>query len=150
MAREDALKRPLNHMSDRKKQFALNILSGMSKRQAAIEAGYSPTSGSASERLMKDPAVKSILTKANNSYTKVVQEKIHDTFSRNVSMLTEIAEENMQADARVSVAAIAELNKMFGNYSAEKHINVNVNVSEDVQKVKLMLDQFVAEKQKEY
>lgn len=76
------------------------------------------------------------------------------TFDDKVKKLKEIIDNAIVDDVppQVAIQAIAELNKMQGHYSAEKHVNVNANVTLDphLKKVTDLLEDLRKKYEKDY
>lgn len=86
-------------------------------------------------------------------------EKEHNvTFDWKIKKLKKIAELCVSDDAvhidqinpTAATGAISELNKMQGHHSAEKHLNVSMNVDTDLQTIQSMMQDLLEKNEKEY
>jgi phage terminase small subunit len=114
-------------LTPKQEKFCLNLFSGMSQREAYIQAGYSANSSPevidvTACNLVKSPKVALRLQELKN---KAETSRVMSVIERK-ERLSEIAKD--KTDKRTSIAAIAELNKMEHLYS-ENQVNVNVGVS---------------------
>jgi hypothetical protein len=51
---------------------------------------------------------------------------------------------------KVAIAAIQEMNRMQGDYAAEKRVNANFNLDADMEKLKQVMDDLLAKYRREY
>ena len=117
------------------------IANGKKLRAAALTAGYSPVIAAVyANKLMKKPHIKKYI----DGKLKETKHNYKVNFEYKIKKLGSIIEEMLGEDrrdekfkklspehARVAIIAIAELNKMQGDHSAEKHINTNLNINAD-------------------
>jgi phage terminase small subunit len=115
------------------KQYAFvnnYVLNGFNARQAALDAGYSNSYAEAqSYVLVKHPAVSEHLKNAYNE----AEEKTEITFEWKLAKLKRIInayeKSPLSQDAKVVIAAVAELNRMQGDYEPSKSINLSVDTT---------------------
>lgn len=135
---------------EKKKLFALEYVNnGRNAANAALSIGYAKTSCKVRGHiLMKNPDVVELVDK----YTNKALSKREITFDWKVGNLHKIIEDSMTEDSfahkRTAIQAIAELNKMQGHYSADKHVNANINVTldTDVKEAKELMDRLIESK----
>ncbi|OGT30423.1 MAG: hypothetical protein A3E87_01685 [Gammaproteobacteria bacterium RIFCSPHIGHO2_12_FULL_35_23] len=139
----------------KKKQedFCINYLMHGNAHKAALEAGYAKTNA-------QKNSFKWVTTEPMKTYIEERMIKKSETLIATrdwkIDKLIRIVESALQGqevtdrhgevrvivDHRAAIAAIAELNKMCGDYSAEKHINVNLTADMDVSKVRELLQTY--------
>lgn len=95
--------------------FAQALAKGQSAIDAYVTAGYKPNRSAAS-RLSTNVNVEARVTELVNKGA----EKAEWTVADRLQMLREIAMSSKDEDPRVSIAAIAETNKMHGDYAPTK------------------------------
>lgn len=105
----------------RQERFAQNILAGMTQTQAAGDAGYSLNSAVVQgSQLLTNPTISSRVAELKQS---TATEGILTVIERR-QRLTQFATEDIQGphgpNRQSNIAAIAELNKMGGNYEPAK------------------------------
>ena len=90
---------------------------------AIIKAGYSEKNwDSQSSKLMRHPVVLNEI--------KLLESKINNKASVTVDWIINKLKEHAECDDKdVSIKAIAELNKMAGNYAPTKNINLNLDMT---------------------
>ena len=64
--------------------------------------------------------------------------QVVDTFINDAACLT-------PKEVSTALQAIAEMNKMQGHYSAEKHVTINVNADPDLQQIESLVNQHAKE-----
>lgn len=115
---------------------------------AAKEVGYS--SSSDGTRLLKNPEIKKYIKKR----VKKSEKDLQVTFDWKIQKLRDVVLNANLDDITPShfLTAIAELNKMQGHYSPERHENVNANITVDpsVLKVRAILEDLKKKYEKEY
>ena len=107
-------------LNTRQQLFCQYLLQGKSHTDAAITAGYAPKSaGYNADKLLKNTKIKQYLASLQMS---IAEGNIANASERK-TILTEIAREKRirPATPKETVLAIAELNKMEGDYAPEKH-----------------------------
>lgn len=123
---------------------------------AARAAGYK--SITASGTVLKQKGVIAYLDKRKNA----VAIKYQVNYDYKIKKLAVVVEEylpttesgagiELEADkVRIAIEAIKELNKMQGDYAAEKRSNVNINVDIDIERGKQIMSTLVAEYSRDY
>lgn len=123
----------------------INFLDALMKHngnvsKAADEVGYNPKHGDVlAKRVFANPEAQVYIT-AQHEKTAA---EFRWTYEEKMQTLKRITELAVPATAEsikdtlpgAAIQAIAESNKMQGDYSAEKRVNVNVNVDPDLQAV---------------
>lgn len=103
--------------SERALRYIVERASGFNPTESARRAGYAQPS-TAGWKLEKDPDVKAALAMAERRRVEEIQ------FTRN-DLLQELREAlliaKMAGDPNAIVRAVAEINKMNGNYAVQKH-----------------------------
>lgn len=99
----------------RHEAFAQALAKGMSRDAAYAEAGYKPHR-QAAHRLLTNVDVRARVDELQGA----AAEKAEWTAADRLRMLAEIAEAHKEADARITVSAIAEANKMQGSHAPAK------------------------------
>lgn len=124
-------------LTQKQYNFVLKYIeNGFNAYQAAIAAGYSHNySRIKAHLLLNHPSIKERL---NDAY-KQAQNNLEITFEWKLKKLKRVA--NLVPDnpnepvslhtAKVAIAAIAELNKMQGDYAPDKKLNVTVNATKE-------------------
>jgi len=108
--------------NNRHEKFALAIFKGMSQKDAAIEAGYSPRTAIASaSRLLTNVNIASRITQLQSQTESEAIMSVKERKER----LSEIAKEDIYSYKGTlmrtgNISAISELNKMEGEYPATK------------------------------
>jgi hypothetical protein len=103
-------------------EFVRQYVFGMSIKDALQKAGYKTISQHQGELVLAKPIVKEAVEKM-----RARQEmRVDCSFETLVAKLMEHAN---NFDPDVSIKAIAELNKMKGNYAPTKSINVNIDLT---------------------
>ena len=124
-------------------------------RQAALNAGYSVKYAAAQgAQLMRNPVVK----KEIDNYIKTIERKHEITFEWKINKLKNIIElcadkkatSHKDINPTAAIAAISELNKMQGHYSAEKHVNTNINIDTDLDAAKEYIEELQLKYKREY
>ena len=115
--------------NNRHELFVLALVKGMTQTQAAIEAGYSQhTADAQASRLL----TKVVITERRAALQLLAQTDTVMTVIERKERLSELAKEanpgKFGYQRQPNIQAIAELNKMGGDYAPEKHINLNVDV----------------------
>lgn len=106
------------------------IKNGFNAYQAARDAGYSQTYADAQAyNLVNHPSIKEHITHACQQAIKTTA----ITFEWKLNILREIinrfSNSSSPQDARAAIAAIAELNKMTGDYAPAKKVSLNVDTT---------------------
>lgn len=120
------------------------IENGGDSRKAAIEAGYAESSASVSANYqLNQPNIQKFL----KSKMKPVEKKIGITFEWKMKKLKKIVDNKIPddseiiEDASVAIQAIAEMNRMQGDYAPTKSINANLNVEADKEQLDLLIEE---------
>lgn len=124
--------------------FALEYFKTLDERASAIKVGYKAHSaGIKGKELLKDERVVKTLA----ALTRRAVKKEIATVEWRKETLQRIADTNAdKASASLSIAAIAELNKMSGDYAPTRTESKNLNIESDLTKVRELL----AEHKKDY
>lgn len=130
-------------MEQRHKLFcdAYKILQDGAK--AAIEAGFAAKSAKVTAcKLLKKPHIKAYLAAANNKQSNKVLSKLEVERDELIDKLHKLITMAIDAiEIKAAVSAIAELNKMRGNYAPVKSENTNYDGDKDLQKAKQVSDE---------
>jgi len=112
------------------------IRNGFNAHQAALTAGYSPTYAK-----FKAPALvhKPQIVERMESALRRVEHKLEVSFEWRVNILKRIVNDVVPQDGteprrahyKVAIQALAEINKMYGDYAPEKRMNMTVNATLD-------------------
>lgn len=116
------------------------IRNGFNGKAAAISAGYAPSVALHAEKIINSPAISSALTKAINKNNQNILDKLGVSYNWRVEKLKTIidgvisngdAEEIRWPYVKQALTAIAELNKMGGDYAPDKSLRLNVDMTKD-------------------
>lgn len=110
-------------------KFAQGLAAGLDLNDAYTQAGYNPSPSNA-HRLKNNEKVKSRVTEIVSN----ISEKAEWDAAKRLKMLADIAERNHKVDARVTVSAIAEANKMQGSYAPAK-TQIEGNIVTEIKRV---------------
>jgi len=115
-----------HRITEKQKKFCEAYLAnGRNARAAAREAGYGKSyAGNKSGEILKSTIVKQYLRKRLQKADK----QLEATFDWKLRRLKQIADSH---ENNIAVSAIAEMNKMQGHYSPDKHVNANININSD-------------------
>lgn len=112
------------------------VKNGGNAKQAAITAGYSETYANCqTSKILDNPAIKERITKA---FSKV-ERSLGVSFEWRVAKLKRLVNAIIPEDdseikivhGKVAIQALAEINKMYGDYAPEKRMNMTVNATLD-------------------
>lgn len=143
-----------NQMTFRQQKFCEEYLTnGRVLKDAAVSAGYAPGSAALTgHKLLKTQAVHNYLTER----VKKSNDDLQIGFDYKLAKLKKIvdlaipdeADTILQISPRSGIAAIAELNKMQGHYSAEKVVaaTLSVNADADLSQAKELVQQLIIDK----
>ncbi len=113
----------------RHEKFVLNLVKGMTQTQAAIEAGYK---SSRARITGANLATKSNIIARREALQFLDKKDTVMTVTERKERLSFLAQEanpgKFGYQRQPNITAIAELNKMGGDYAPEKHLNLNVDV----------------------
>lgn len=128
--------------------FVHNYLTnGHNARQAALNAGYNTSLAEQGLRpIANQPELKAAIVGAQENVKKSVFEEIGATFRARVEWLWRVVQSSIDEEGtgrnqsiRNGLTAIAELNKMAGDYAPDKRLSLNVDLTkkrlEEAQKV---------------
>ncbi len=104
-------------LNQRQELFCINYVSGMTAKDAAIKAGYNPTN---TDKLLKTTSIIERLAILNAPAVARVQ----STKDAKLQVLEDIYTHKPDSEtitAQVTIKAVAEHNKMEGDYAPEKH-----------------------------
>lgn len=135
-----------NGLTIKQTKFCQNyIIPPHNATQTAIFAGYSPhiakTIGS---RLKANPKIQAYLKSLQadlESQMTVSYEWKLDKLKRIVEAFIENKENLRSNKVNSAIQAIAEMNKMQGHYSPEKHVSVNIKTDPDLQQLENLINQ---------
>lgn len=127
-------------MSIRQRRFChIYLKNGGDAKKAVVEAGYNPNPLYVKQlgyKILNTPAVKLYVEKA----IRKMEKDFGITFDWKLKKLKRVVDDNIPdaeekpiIDANVGVKAIAELNKMQGDYAVAKSENTNLNVHTDAE-----------------
>ena len=131
-------KRP-GELTEKQERFCLNLFSGMSQREAYIQAGYS--SDALPATIDTKASILSSTAKISERLAELRQAAQDETIANVLERkqrLTEIVRENVRNDKGIpirtyNIQAVAELNKMDGIYDTRTVVNndnrsINISV----------------------
>lgn len=143
-------------LNEREQKFCDAYLNnGFNAMKAGLAAGMPEKEAHAhSYAILKRPRVQAFLEKR----AKKVEDKLGVTFDWKIRKLKKIVdalipdgeERVSHENANAGRAAIAELNKMQGHLSAEKHVNANINIDADIESAKELLVRLIEKHKREY
>lgn len=114
------------------------IANGFNAYKAAIEAGYSHDKARKGvTQFLQKPEIKNAIQEASQASKISIVEKLGITFDWRAGKLRQIIEsivsdtEVRQQYAKTAIAAIAELNKMTGDYAPDKSLRLNVDMTKE-------------------
>ena len=136
-----------NQITERQKIFAENyVINGLNAVRAAKCAGYKGCEKTAHLLLQR----KNIQRYIDQLLHKIRAEGA--TFEWKVSKLIQAVDTSIN-DTEVKstgIAAIAELNKMQGHYSADKVVTAHINIDSDIERGKALVNRLLEENKSEY
>ncbi|NHJ41463.1 MAG: hypothetical protein FK731_15640 [Asgard group archaeon] len=141
-------------LSIKEKKFCEFYLEKENAFSAALAAGYKG-SGSGC-RLIKKPEILEYIKNRQVDISHAFTIKFEEKVKKLVDIIEGLTPEEIKSikpePARVIIAAIAELNRMQGDYPAEKRVNANLNVNTDadLQEIKRIQAQLVEKYKREY
>lgn len=123
-------------MTQMQSKFAENyVKNGFNAYQAALDAGYSESSARVRSHTMLDK--QPIRERLDNAFCRV-EVDLAVGFKWRVEKLKRLIDEGIpdegeinQAHARLALAAIAEMNKMYGDYAPDKRLSVTVDATKE-------------------
>ena len=124
-------------------------------KQAAIDIGCKPERGSAmAKRVMAKPVAQQWLA----AEVEKLSVEARWTFEEKSRMLKQIAIAAVPVTAKsiedmvpnFAISSIAEHNKMQGDYSAEKRVNVNVEVDIEMEEAKRLAQELLEKNKRDY
>jgi len=151
------------HLTEMQEKFCEEYLkNGRHLANAARVAGYAKTTlYSTPHKLINKPHIKKYL----DSRLAAVRKEYKVDFDYKIGKLAKVVKAYLPENddlsdpegtrvalekVKVAISAIQELNKMQGDYAAEKRANVNINLDADMEKLKQVMDELVAKYRKEY
>lgn len=137
--------RKLLELTPRQIKLCHALLSSNNLTQAALSAGYSPSSArTIGHRVRNNPQILAYFNPLQSQLAK----RMKSTYEWKLKKLEQVLNEFMTDNKglipkKVSTAlqAIAEMNKMQGHYSAEKHVNVDVKADADFEALNRLINQ---------
>lgn len=145
-----------NELTEKQLRFCYEYMSnGNNAMQAAMAVGDSKESAQKNSwTYLKNPLIKSFI----GDKLKKMEKELDITFEWKLKKLKHVVQVSIpdesqvleEIDARAGVAAIAEMNKMQGHYSPDKHINANISADTDVKEVQDMLQEMIRKNEKEF
>ena len=125
-------------LNEMQQSFVINyIKNGFNATQAALKAGYSDSyARTNSDYLVNTPAIKERITKALNK----IDRKIEISFEYRMKKLRRIIDDFIPDDKKIELSplkvktalqAMAEINKMYGDYAPDKQLKVTVDMTHD-------------------
>lgn len=143
-------------LSEQLRKFCVAYVeNGNSAHKAALIAGYSEDYAKTNSfKLLRKPNVKAYI----NKLLEKIDKKIGVSFDYKIQKLKLAVDRALPDDEKseatinpqIGITAIAELNKMQGHYSAEKHINANLNTDTEISDIKELMDGLIAKHDKEF
>jgi phage terminase small subunit len=111
------------------------ICNGMNPYQAAIDAGYSKTYARVkSYDLIQQPHIQSRLEQAFNKVEIRLDVSFDWRLNKLKRLIDEIIPDNdniIMSQSKIAIQAIAEINKMYGDYAPDKRLTLNVDTTKD-------------------
>ncbi len=127
------------------------LTNGLNGAQAVLDAGYNTFRINApivANTILKVPAVQ----KAIEKKVQAIQDSHGINFEWKLKKLKRVIEDTIPDEGwstkeafSVGIKALAELNKMQGDYAAEKRTVTNLNIDTDVKEVKEYIDKYKRE-----
>lgn len=113
---------------------------GRNGSKAAVTAGYSrKTARIQACNLLKRENIRTAIAEEDKKIVTSIKKSVKGSASWKRRKLVKIADQLSDVidfkNAKAIIGAIAELNKMDGDYAPEKVLNANLNVDTDLQKV---------------
>ena len=106
------------------------IKNGFNAVQAALDAGYSPKYAEAqSYNLVNHPAISKRLSEAYQVAEKVTDATFQWKIEKLMQIIRAFEKSPLAQDAKVVIAAIAELNRMSGDYEPTKRFSVTLDAT---------------------
>jgi phage terminase small subunit len=124
-------------LSELQQSFVLNyVKNGFNAYQAARSAGYTEASATVySHKILDNPIVKSRVEAAFKRFDKRIDVAFDwriDKLKRIINAVIPDNEDTVKLkDAKVAISAIAELNKMYGDYAPDKRLSVTVDATKE-------------------
>ncbi len=109
------------------------VSNGNSAYRAMLDAGYSK-SYSVNDTAKNSPAVKQRLEMVHRNSQALIQASFDWRVNKLKQLIESIIGENgivLHAAAGYAIAAVAEMNKMAGDYAPEKHLRMTVKATAD-------------------
>lgn len=127
--------RRVDSLTSRQYEFVKHyIKNGFNAKQACLSAGYSEgTSNTMGSKLLNNPVIKAMLGRS----LERAEDKLLITFEYKLSKLKRIIDQYVPDEgdigsheqANVVIRAIAELNKMNGDYAPDKQLRLTVDTT---------------------
>lgn len=111
----------MTKLNQRQERFCQNIFLGKTATDASILAGYSPSSAAVNTtKLLRNT---NIVARIRELQEATTSDSVA-TVTKRKELLTEIADEKHEEPVKAGerIRAIAELNKMEGDYAPDKHV----------------------------
>jgi hypothetical protein len=118
------------------------VSNGFNAKQAALKAGYSESvSHTGKAILMSNPLVRETIDKAIAKVQESALDKVGASFVNRCKRLWRVVDDTIpevgeirHAYVRNAIAAIAELNKMGGDYAPDKSLRLTVDMTKEKMK----------------
>ncbi len=135
-------------ITPRQEEFCIAYLMGKSAAEAALIAGYTEKTATRAAHAMleKEPMRTYIAERKARQNVKITATREWKIQKLEEVIMSALIGDAMydkdgnivgnKIDRRSAIAAINELNKMCGDHSAEKHININANADIDLDTVR--------------
>jgi phage terminase small subunit len=140
-------------LTKQERLFCENYLLEGSGHAAALKAGYKGQA--TASRLLLKPHIREYIEKRQAHICSEYNVKFGEKIKKLMDIIDGLTPEEIKKikpdAARVIIMAIAELNKMQGDYPAEKRVNANLNVNTDTDLLQVrqiqqqLLDQYKRE-----
>jgi len=127
------------------------IRNGFNAKQAALDAGYSePYARQASLIIKNNPVISDTIDKAIKTAQRDILKQCGATYEARVRKLWKVVEHTIPEDndpihpyVKNAIAAIAEINKMSGDYAPDKKLSLTVDMTKDkMQEVKKAYEEY--------
>lgn len=121
-------------LTAKQEKFVKATLQGKNQTEAAIEAGYSPICANREgHRIANKPGVVQLVDNGRRE----INSKFMVTIEQKLEVLWEmvIDTKSSRKEKDIALKAITELNKMQGHYQPEKSVNVNMDLTRELQDI---------------
>ena len=111
-------------------QFVGKLMMGMDAKHALLECGYSPVSAKNPQRILQSDGVKQEIEEAQKKLRAKIAKDYEWKYNKLKRVINEyIPDEGelVKENVKTAITAIAELNKMTGDYAPDKRLQLTVD-----------------------